>query len=171
MNVFGVGPLELVVVIVVALIFVGPERLPRLAADLARTIREVRKYTGSIAAEFNEVVKDIEKETEAERTEWKDIGRGLSDASKSVSATTVCRPFRTTTTPSPLSITRAEMSATASPTRNAVSPPPYVTVAFALRPSAVKGTIAPRGPDSWNASDASHGDAGNSGSRRAASRA
>ena len=86
MNVFGVGPLELIVVIVVALIFVGPERLPRLAADLARTIREVRKYTGSIAAEFNEVVKDIEKETEAERTEWKDIGRGLSDASKSVTS-------------------------------------------------------------------------------------
>ena len=84
MNVFGVGPLELVVVILVALIFVGPERLPRLAADLARTIREVRKYTGSVAAEFNEVIQDIEKETEAERTEWKDIGRGLGDASASI---------------------------------------------------------------------------------------
>src|SRR5262245_9850921 len=85
MNVFGVGPLELVVVLVVALIFVGPERLPRLAADLARTIREIRKYTNSLAAEFNEVVQEIERETQNETTEWKDIGRGLSDAVSSVS--------------------------------------------------------------------------------------
>jgi sec-independent protein translocase protein TatB len=85
MNVFGVGPLELVVIMVVALIFVGPERLPRLAADLARTVRELRKYTNSLAAEFNEVIQDIEKETTADAAEWKEIGQGLSDAAKSVS--------------------------------------------------------------------------------------
>ena len=85
MNLFGVGPLELLVIMVVALIFVGPERLPRLAADLARTIREIRKYTNSLAAEFNEVVQEIEKETQNETAEWKEIGQGLSDAAKSVS--------------------------------------------------------------------------------------
>ena len=84
MNFLGVGPLELIVILVVALIFVGPERLPRLAADLARTIREIRKYTGSLAAEFNEVIQDIEKETVGERSEWKEIGEGLSGATKSV---------------------------------------------------------------------------------------
>ena len=80
MNVFGVGPLELIVILVVMLIFVGPERLPRMAADLARTIREIRKYTASFAAEFNDVIKEFEKETEAERTEWKEIGEGLGAA-------------------------------------------------------------------------------------------
>lgn len=84
MNVFGVGPLELIVVLVVALIFVGPERLPRLAADLARTIREVRKYTNSLASEFNDVIADIEKETANERSEWREIGRGLGAATESV---------------------------------------------------------------------------------------
>lgn len=84
MNFLGVGPLELVVILVVALIFVGPERLPKLAADLARTIREIRKYTGSLAAEFNEVIQDFEKETAGERSEWKEIGEGLSGATKSV---------------------------------------------------------------------------------------
>jgi sec-independent protein translocase protein TatB len=84
MNFLGVGPLELVVVLVVALLVVGPERLPRLAADLARTIREIRKYTGSLAAEFNEVVKDIDRETAEERTEWKQIGEGLTGATQSV---------------------------------------------------------------------------------------
>jgi sec-independent protein translocase protein TatB len=85
MNVFGIGPMELVVIMIVALIFVGPERLPRLAADLARTIREIRKYTSSLASEFNEVVQEIERETQTDVAEWKEIGEGLSGAAKSVS--------------------------------------------------------------------------------------
>jgi sec-independent protein translocase protein TatB len=85
MEFFGVGPLELVVILVVALIFVGPERLPRLAADIARTIRDIRRYTGSIAAEFSQVLEEIEKETEDDRTQWKEIGEGLTGAAKSVS--------------------------------------------------------------------------------------
>jgi len=84
MNFFGIGPLEFLVILVVALVFVGPERLPRLAADIARTIGELRKYTGSIAAEFNEVVQEFEKETEGERSEWKEIGEGLTGATRSV---------------------------------------------------------------------------------------
>jgi sec-independent protein translocase protein TatB len=84
MNLFGVGPAELIVILVIALVFVGPERLPKLAADIARTIREIRKYTGAIAAEFNEVIQDFEKETAGDRSEWKEIGQGLTEASKSV---------------------------------------------------------------------------------------
>jgi sec-independent protein translocase protein TatB len=84
MNVFGVGPAEALVILIVALVFVGPERLPRLAADIARTIREIRKYTGEVAAEFNEVIKDLDKETAGDRSEWKEITEGLSGATKSL---------------------------------------------------------------------------------------
>jgi sec-independent protein translocase protein TatB len=86
MNVFGVGPAELIVILVVALIFVGPERLPRFAADVARLIRDVRRYTGGLASEFNQVMKELEQETEADRAEWKEIGEGLSEATKGVTA-------------------------------------------------------------------------------------
>ena len=84
MEFLGVGPAELAVILVVALVFVGPERLPKLAADIARTIREIRKYTSSLAEEFNEVVKDFEKDTEGERSAWKEIGDGLTGATKSM---------------------------------------------------------------------------------------
>jgi len=84
MNFFGVGPAEMVLIVIAALIFVGPQRLPKLAADIARTIREIRQYTGSFAAEFNEVMKDIEKDTEADRGEWKEIGTGLAEAVKGI---------------------------------------------------------------------------------------
>ena len=84
MNFFGVGPAELILILVVALVFVGPERLPRMAADIARTIRDVRRYTSGLANEFSEVVKDFEKETETERGEWKQIGEGIGAATRSV---------------------------------------------------------------------------------------
>ena len=87
MDFLGIGPGELIVILVVALIFVGPERLPRLAADIARVIREIRKYTSGLAEEFNEVVKDFEKDTEGERNTWKEIGEGLTGATKSVTDT------------------------------------------------------------------------------------
>lgn len=86
MNVFGVGPMEMLVILIVALIFVGPERLPRFAADIARLIRDVRKYTGGLASEFNQVIKELEDETAPERAEWKEIGEGLSDATSSISS-------------------------------------------------------------------------------------
>lgn len=84
MEFLGVGPAELIVILVVALVFVGPERLPKLAADIARAIREIRKYTGSLAAEFNEVIQDFEKDTHGEKTAWKEIGEGLTGAAKSI---------------------------------------------------------------------------------------
>lgn len=84
MNFMGVGPAEIIVILVVALVVVGPERLPRLAADIARTIRELRKYTTSITAEFTEVIHDFEKDTEGERSQWKEIGEGLTSATRSV---------------------------------------------------------------------------------------
>lgn len=88
MNFIGIGPLELILVLIVGLVVVGPERLPKLAADLARTIRELRKYTGQFAAEFTDVVKEFEKETAPERGQWKEIGEGLTSASKSVTDAT-----------------------------------------------------------------------------------
>lgn len=93
MNVFGVGPAELLLILVVALVFVGPERLPRLAADLARTIREIRKYTGALQSEFTEYVKEVEKQTEGERSEWKQLGDGIGSATQSV--TDALRSVRT----------------------------------------------------------------------------
>jgi sec-independent protein translocase protein TatB len=99
MNLFGVGPLELIVILAVALIFVGPERLPRLAADLARTIREIRKYTGALSTEFNAYVKEVEKETVGERSEWKQIGDGIGAATQSV--TDALRSARTSAEATP----------------------------------------------------------------------
>lgn len=103
MNLFGVGPLELAVILIVGLIFVGPDRLPRLAADLARTIREIRKYTNALAAEFNDVVKDVEKETAGEKSVWKEVSDSIGGATQQVTEAVrgVRQDLLNTPTPAP----------------------------------------------------------------------
>jgi sec-independent protein translocase protein TatB len=49
---FGAG--EIAGLVVLALILVGPERMPRVAGDLAKMIRKVRSMTNTATAEIRE---------------------------------------------------------------------------------------------------------------------
>ena len=49
---FGFG--EMIGLVVLALILVGPERMPRVASDLAKMIRKVRTMTNTATAEIRE---------------------------------------------------------------------------------------------------------------------
>jgi TatA/E family protein of Tat protein translocase len=50
--VLNVGSSELIVIIVVALVFLGPKVLPELASGLGKVIREIRKATADIKTEI-----------------------------------------------------------------------------------------------------------------------
>ncbi len=49
---FGIGVQEIVVIAVIALIVFGPERLPELAAQLAKALRDVRRLSDELTGEF-----------------------------------------------------------------------------------------------------------------------
>lgn len=49
---FGLGFLELLVIGVVALVFVGPERLPTLARDLGRFVAQMRRAADELRRAF-----------------------------------------------------------------------------------------------------------------------
>jgi len=46
---FGLGPTELVIILVVALLVLGPNRLPELASGMGRIIRDFRKATRDLS--------------------------------------------------------------------------------------------------------------------------
>lgn len=52
MDFFGIGPGELLLILAVALIIFGPGRLPELARNLGKMIREFRKATSEVTREF-----------------------------------------------------------------------------------------------------------------------
>jgi len=63
---FGIGPQELVVVALIALVVFGPRRLPQMARDLGRFVSEARhsldefkKELGS--EEVNEIRSDVQE--------------------------------------------------------------------------------------------------------------
>jgi len=73
MQMFGVGVLELLVILIVTTIIVGPDKMPQLAADLGRWIRQTRAYARHLMGDFNEVVRELEQEAGASREDWQEI--------------------------------------------------------------------------------------------------
>lgn len=65
MNFFGVGPMEMAFIVIIAVVVLGPERFPAFAVQIARAIKYLRGYandaTSDLRAEFAELTKDYEE--------------------------------------------------------------------------------------------------------------
>jgi len=59
---FGIGLQELLVIMVVALIVLGPKRIPELARALGKGLAEFRRATGDITDEFRSAQNLLEDE-------------------------------------------------------------------------------------------------------------
>ena len=61
---FDINPGELVVLLVVAIVVIGPERLPKYAAELGRMVREVRTFARNareqVRSEMGEEFDDVD---------------------------------------------------------------------------------------------------------------
>jgi sec-independent protein translocase protein TatA len=51
----NIGPMELLVVLVVALVVLGPDRLPQASRQLGRAMAQLRRWTTSLDAEVRTV--------------------------------------------------------------------------------------------------------------------
>jgi len=59
MDFFGVGPVEVLVVLLVALIIFGPDELPGIAVKVARFVRQIRELTNDITGEFTKEIGSV----------------------------------------------------------------------------------------------------------------
>jgi len=86
MEFLGVGLPELLVILLITLIVVGPQRLPEIAAQMARAMREFRRYTSSLSREVTDALGDLEKEYNSVRQEWKEVGEAVRHDVKAMEA-------------------------------------------------------------------------------------
>ena len=93
-SIFGIGVLEFVFILIFALIFLGPERLPKVTKEVLFFIRRLQRLSGDLTRQVNEEIGDLReldpsyhmKELmDEEEEEEKSIGQG--DSQKSTAAT------------------------------------------------------------------------------------
>ena len=54
----GIGPTEIIVILIVALIVIGPEKMPELARALARLMRDLRGAMDEVRGQFEELTRE-----------------------------------------------------------------------------------------------------------------
>lgn len=59
MNFMGMGPAELILILVIALIVFGPGKLTEIGGTLGRTVREFRKAANEMTQELQQSVQDV----------------------------------------------------------------------------------------------------------------
>lgn len=77
---FGMGFTEILLIAVIAIIFVGPDKLPSLLVDIAKFFRNAKNTIGSVKSSLEEEinVSDIQKEALAYKKELLEASENLN---------------------------------------------------------------------------------------------
>ena len=65
MELFGVGLPEIGIVLLIALVIVGPQRFPEVAREVARWINTARGFTDSVMTDIRAAVDELEQDVTA----------------------------------------------------------------------------------------------------------
>jgi TatA/E family protein of Tat protein translocase len=78
MDFFGIGPMEIILILVIGLLIFGPDKLPQIGRDLGRTLRSFKKATTDLSAEMS---KEMEEEKKEINSDTKQIKQELDEIS------------------------------------------------------------------------------------------
>jgi len=62
MNIFGVGLPEVTVILILALLILGPKKLPELGKQLGKTLKSLKKASNEFQNEIDQVMNEDDKE-------------------------------------------------------------------------------------------------------------
>ena len=86
MSFLGVGWQEILLVLVVMLVFVGPERMPLVAYQIGRAVRTLQGYARAVRSEFGEEIGYIEEQYKTVRGEVDSTRQSLRDQQRQFEA-------------------------------------------------------------------------------------
>lgn len=61
MEILGIGPLELIVILIIALAVFGPDKLPEIGAKLGHSLRDMRRATREFSREIEQAREALEE--------------------------------------------------------------------------------------------------------------
>lgn len=77
MNFLGIGLPEIALVVIIAVIVLGPERFPQAAVQVARMIKTLRGYATSTTSQLRAELGELTKEYEEVRRELQDFRQSV----------------------------------------------------------------------------------------------
>ena len=87
MDLFGIGPLNLVLILGVLLIVFGPDRLPEVAARAGKLVRDLRSYASDVTGEFSGEIAEIQQHFTGFQEDLRSVGRDLQTTSSEIGDT------------------------------------------------------------------------------------
>jgi len=78
-DILGIGPLELIVILILALVVFGPDRLPEIGAKLGKGLRSMRRATREFSKEIEEARQAIEAPVEEIKKPLEEIEKPLQE--------------------------------------------------------------------------------------------
>ena len=97
----SVGAPEILVILVLALVVLGPERLPQAARTMGRWVGELRRITGSLQAEVRDVVDEVMRPVNETATVATESFTSTFNSSDVANGTEAVDPEPTTTVAAP----------------------------------------------------------------------
>ena len=94
MNILGMGPTEILLIVVLALIVFGPAKLPEIMGNVGRAIADFRRATSQLSDEFNRTIQAELNETRALVDDTKSTVTGVQTSINSA-LTGIAAPIRT----------------------------------------------------------------------------
>ncbi|MBM3156201.1 MAG: TatA/E family twin arginine-targeting protein translocase [Chloroflexi bacterium] len=84
MDFFGIGPLEIILILVIGLLIFGPQKLPQIGRDVGKALRSFKKASMSITSEIEKELEDVKKEVKDIDSEkgLEDVRKGLAHFKK-----------------------------------------------------------------------------------------
>ena len=91
MDFLGIGPFEIALVVLIAFIVLGPDRIPGVMRQLGKWVRQLRELTNNITRDYGTDIQQLTGEITALQEEFRSIQREIGQ---------VATGFMTTTLPS-----------------------------------------------------------------------
>jgi TatA/E family protein of Tat protein translocase len=89
MNILGMGPMEVLLIVVLALIVFGPAKLPEIMGQIGKAINDFRKATSELSDEFN---RTIQAEIQEGRSVFDETKAAVSDVHTTVNSAVTGTP-------------------------------------------------------------------------------
>lgn len=86
MDFFGIGPLEVILILIIGLLIFGPQKLPQIGRDIGKAFRSFKKASMDLTAEIEKELDDVKKEVKDIKSEedLKGVRRELENFKKEI---------------------------------------------------------------------------------------